>query len=87
MLDASKISEQAKSGVEVESTEIALAFQLMDKTQRDTQVWFVVISLISVFVLSRNKYAGKSYMSYRDYVKVGVSSLKWHCEGWLQSAG
>ncbi|VDI46757.1 Hypothetical predicted protein [Mytilus galloprovincialis] len=32
MLDASKISLQAKSGVEVESTEIALAFPLLDQS-------------------------------------------------------
>ena len=38
ILDASAISEQAKSGVEVASTEIALAFQLMDEKQRDAQV-------------------------------------------------
>ena len=33
MLDASKISLQAKSDVEVESTEIALAFQLQQQQQ------------------------------------------------------
>ena len=35
-LDASNISKQAKSGAEVESTEIALAFQLQGR--QDTQV-------------------------------------------------
>ena len=40
MLDASKISLQAKSGAEVESTEIALAFPLQARVQKGTlQVW------------------------------------------------
>ena len=34
MLDASKISLQAKSGVDVESTEIALAFPMKPSAQR-----------------------------------------------------
>lgn len=34
MLDASKISQQAKSGAEVESTEIALAFPFRARGQR-----------------------------------------------------
>ena len=39
MLDASQISLQAKSGVEVESTEIALAFPILGKTRAYAQVY------------------------------------------------
>ena len=38
MLDASKISLQAKSGADVESTEIALAFPLKQQTEQSPQV-------------------------------------------------
>ena len=38
VLDATSISQQAKSGADVESTEIALAFQLQDQQQRQAQV-------------------------------------------------
>ena len=38
MLDASQISLHAKSGVEVESTEIALAFPIQGKTNLYSQV-------------------------------------------------